>query len=141
MIGDWAKHIDEVWNYENWREKMDDRDLYTETVQAMKSIDKDPYDIRRIGSYDGEYECSWFEFVSLADFHYDSGYGGTEVATDLIILFTDGTWMERKEYDGSEWWQYVKPPNFRKSIFDIPNEIKSLQGCGFLSDIHGEEEE
>ena len=59
MIEDWAKHIDEVWNDENWREKMDDRNLYTETVQAMKSIDKDPYDIRRIGSYDGEYECSW----------------------------------------------------------------------------------
>ena len=42
MIEDWAKHIDEVWNDENWREKMDDRNLYTETVQAMKSIDKDP---------------------------------------------------------------------------------------------------
>ena len=115
--------------------------LYAETVQAMKSIDKDPSDIGRIGSYDGEYECTWVEFCSLADFHYNSGYGGTEVATDLIIMFTDGTWMERKEYDGSEWWSYVTPPNLRNSIFHFPNEIKSLQGYGFLSDINGDDDE
>lgn len=138
---DWSEMIDDVWNNENWREDMDDRNLYTETVQAMKGIDKDPSDIGRIGSYDCEYECTWAEFKELAGFHYDSGYGGTKVATDLIILFKDGTWMERREYDGSEWWRYVTPPIFRKSLLHIPKEIEYLQGRGFLSDIHEEEEE
>jgi len=138
MIDDWEKHIDEIWNDENWRGTlMDEENLYTETVEAMKSIDKNPSDIGRIGSYDGDYECTWLEFMSLADFHYDSGYGGTKVATDLIILFRDGTWMERKEYDGSEWWSYVTPPDFRRSLWDFPKKIESLRGSGFLSHIHG----
>ena len=133
-----AEHIDEVWNgnrLDVWREN-----LYADTVQTMEQIDKKPSDIGRIGSYDGEYECTWSEFKKLADFNYDSGYGGTKVATDLIILFRDGTWLERNEYDGSEWWTYRTPPDFN-SLFDIPKEIESLQGRGFLSDIHEEEEE
>jgi hypothetical protein len=31
----------------------------------------------------------------------------------------DGTWSERGEYDGSEWWNYQKCP-------DIPSELKRV---------------
>jgi len=29
----------------------------------------------------------------------------------------DGTWTERREYDGSEWWKYMKTP-------EIPEKLK-----------------
>lgn len=37
------------------------------------------------------------------DFDYDSGYGCQEVFG--TIVFTDGTWLTRGQYDGSEWWE------------------------------------
>lgn len=52
---------------------------------------------------------AWKEFAELADDEYDSSYGSPEVATDLIIRFSDGKHMWREEYDGSEWWGYVSP--------------------------------
>ena len=42
------------------------------------------------------------------DFKYDEGFGGQELFG--YIWYTDGTWSERAEYDGSEWWMYKRPP-------------------------------
>ena len=46
------------------------------------------------------------------DFEYDAGYGDQDVHGN--IWYTDGTWSERAEYDGAEWWEHKKCP-------DIPN--------------------
>lgn len=40
---------------------------------------------------------------------YDDGYG-SQVWSGWIT-FTDGTWIERHEYDGSEWWEYKETPS------------------------------
>lgn len=49
-------------------------------------------------------------FLAAIDFDYDSGYGHQEV--DGYIWYQDlGTWSERGEYDGSEWWEYQSCPN------------------------------
>ena len=50
------------------------------------------------------------------DFNYDNGYGGQELYG--YIWYTDGTWSERGEYDGSEWWEYKKTPQKDISIED-----------------------
>lgn len=43
------------------------------------------------------------------DFNYDCGYGGQELFGN--IWYEDGSWSERGEYDGSEWWEHkVCPP-------------------------------
>ena len=47
-------------------------------------------------------------YNSLRDINYDSGYGTQYVYG--FIVFTDGTWLERKEYDGSEWWGSKRMP-------------------------------
>lgn len=39
---------------------------------------------------------------------YDSGFGIQELFG--TIWYTDGTWSERCEYDGSEWWEYRERP-------------------------------
>lgn len=44
------------------------------------------------------------EFIKSIDVEYDSGYGGQRLFG--TIWFTDGTWFDRGEYDGSEWWHY-----------------------------------
>lgn len=40
---------------------------------------------------------------------YDDGYG-SQVWSGWVS-FTDGTWIERHEYDGSEWWEYKETPS------------------------------
>ena len=68
-----------------------------------------------IGSIDGKYKCSWEEFLDLANFEYHDGYGGQEVASDLIIVFKDGIKMYRHEYDGSECWNHqVIPKEYKR---------------------------
>ena len=68
----------------------------------------------------GEYEAhdlhegwthkDWGEFLLGINKSYDSGFGGQELYG--VIWYTDGTWSERGEYDGSEWWAYKKAPEW-----------------------------
>ena len=48
------------------------------------------------------------ESLDIEDRDYDSGFGGQELFG--TITFKDGTWLERGEYDGSEWWEYKTTP-------------------------------
>jgi len=47
-------------------------------------------------------------FCSVLNIEYDSGYGSQEL--DGYIWYADGTWSDRGEYDGSEWWQHQVCP-------------------------------
>ncbi len=51
---------------------------------------------------EGYTEEEYNEFLSQLDFEYDSGYGMQVL--DGTIWMQDGTWIDRGEYDGSEWW-------------------------------------
>lgn len=66
-------------------------------------------DVNFIGSADGEYFCTYEEFKVLADVEYNDGYGGQEVASDLVIRLNDGGLLYRHEYDGAEEWYVHKP--------------------------------
>lgn len=57
------------------------------------------------------------------DFDYDSGYGGQEIYG--FIWYEDGTFSERGEYDGSEWFSYVKTPEIPVHLL-IEGEKKLL---------------
>lgn len=59
-------------------------------------------------------EEDWNKFLSDIDFEYDCGYGGQNLFG--TIWYADGTWSDRGEYDGSEWWNYNQCPN-------IPTEL------------------
>ena len=54
------------------------------------------------------------QFLTDLDFEYDSGYGGQRLFG--TIWYEDGTWSERGEYDGSEWWEHHECPQ-------IPEEL------------------
>ncbi len=53
-------------------------------------------------------EEEYKQFLDNLDFSYDSGYGGQNI--EGTIWYIDGTWSERKEYDGMEWWTHKKVP-------------------------------
>lgn len=57
------------------------------------------------------------KFLQSLDFNYDDGYGLQKIEGN--IWYQDGTWSDRGEYDGSEWWQY-------QSVPEIPEECTLL---------------
>ena len=93
--------------------------LLAETLEALTEMKRDPQSIIFIGSEDTGHCCTWEEFQVLADIEYDDGFGAQEIASDLIIVFSDGFKLERHEYDGSEYWVTQKPfimPEITKPI-------------------------
>lgn len=48
------------------------------------------------------------QFLTNLDFEYDEGFGTQELYG--IVWLEDGTWLSRREYDGSEWWEHHLMP-------------------------------
>lgn len=51
---------------------------------------------------------------SLSKIDYDDGYGSQSLFG--LILMNDGSWYERGEYDGSEWWSHKQMPSVDEVI-------------------------
>lgn len=61
-------------------------------------------------------EKQYSDFLNKIDFLYDSGYGSPEI--DGFIWYKNGTWSERGEYDGSEWWEYKNTPEIPEILMN-----------------------
>jgi len=95
---------------------MDHRtNLLQETISNITEHDRSVDDVQYVsrstsGWDDIEPEwCTWEEFASRADFEYYAGYGGEEINTSLKVVGSNW-WLERHEYDGSEWWEFKTMP-------------------------------
>ena len=56
--------------------------------------------------------------------NYYKGFGCAEIRSDLVIVGWNW-WLERREYDGSEWWELkIKPyiPNDTKEVTSLTGE-------------------
>ena len=123
-----------------------DTNLKTETLKALEGAGKTINDILWIGCK--EFMIDIDEFWKLADTEYYSGFGGQEVASDLIIV-GDNWWLERYSYDGAEWWAYKCKPNapFKKcdctalTIRQLPQETWGWKTLKELNSIGAEVEE
>lgn len=98
----------------------DQKNLLRETIAEIARAKRTTAEIVFIGSPWTGHSCTWDEFTRLADIEYNSGYGGAEVAGDLRVVFNDGGFMAREEYDGSEWWAYHGP------ALNLPTERKPI---------------
>jgi hypothetical protein len=118
------------------------RNLKQETLEELKDIGKSIEDIVALNvqavpetqyEEDDDYGVVYEDYIELEgytpkkisqiiendfDFDYNEGYG--QQIVHGIILFNDGSWMVRKNYDGAEWWSYFKP----KSVEDVKNYFK-----------------
>ena len=85
------------------------QDTLTAIEQAGKTLD----DFRWAGNHEGSLSLGWGGFKDLADFEYGYDAG---VCKDLVIVFHDGSWLERAEYDGATWWMYKRTPVLQASV-------------------------
>ncbi len=83
------------------------KNLLEETVQKLVAHLKTPDDVRWVGNE--EVSITWEQFSELADNNYDERFGRQDVARDLMVV-GDNWWLERGEYDGSEWWEFKSIP-------------------------------
>ena len=81
--------------------------LLKETIDILQENDKTINDIEWIAN--GSVEIPIATFIDKANKEYDDGFGGTEVIESLIVVGKDW-WLERHEYDGSEWWEFKTLP-------------------------------
>jgi hypothetical protein len=79
------------------------------------NYDSTDEDVERITLVEGGAEELYAAFLDKLDFQYDNGYGGQYLFG--VIWFTDGTWAERGEYDGAEWWEIKECP-------EVPEYLK-----------------
>lgn len=74
-------------------------------------------------------EIDWDRMLKelhLDNWVYDSGYGQEEFMG--YITFKDsGTWIMRREYDGSEWWATFSKPNIDHTIEQIKKDDEYLR--------------
>jgi|TARA_R110000803_G_scaffold106598_2_gene174697 hypothetical protein len=60
---------------------------------------------------DGKVYESYDSFLARAKYiQYDAGYGGHEILLSLKVVGHDW-WLQRGEYDGSEWWDAMVAPD------------------------------
>ncbi len=91
-----------------------------ETLLSITNNNKTPTDISFIALGD-KYVLDVVTFLNNCNFTYDNGYGSANIPENLLIVFKDGSWLERGEYDGSEWWEYKQVPLLPKFKVDILN--------------------
>ena len=73
--------------------------------------DERPVVIQLVAAYSQE---EYDKFLEKINFEYDNGFGLQLLSG--IIWYKDGTWSERGEYDGSEWWEYKSRPKFPRYL-------------------------
>lgn len=95
--------------------------LKEETLQILENNGKSVDDIEWIGTR--EYTKPFDRELSVLDVEYDNGFGGQEIAGDLVVVGKD-FWLERDEYDGSEWWEFKTMPI--KPIISFAQRIERL---------------
>lgn len=84
-----------------------------ELIEVLKAYNKTIDDIVWVGYDDGEIDLK--SFLDNIDFEYDNGYGGISISLGLMVVGNDW-WLERYEYDGSEWWDFKKYPKRPEKI-------------------------
>lgn len=102
---------------------MDDmyRNLLKETIEILNEYNKSLDDVDWFGWSDGYLPLE--RIREILDVNYDAGFGGIEISPRLIICGKDW-WLERNEYDGSEWWEYKEQPTKPKQQAEPKQRVK-----------------
>ena len=103
--------------------------LLKETVSILEDNNKSLSDIEWIGTSREYVDIN--KFIEIADTSYDDDYGSPKVAEDLLIV-GNNWWLERHEYDGSEWWEYKELPTKAEKFLDLKAlTIEQAKKIGF----------
>ncbi len=106
-----------------------------ETLKILKDNNKTSLDILWCGSVEFGW-FTWEDFIEIAPQDYNSGFGGQEIAKDLLIV-GDNWYLERYEYDGSEWWEFKKIPQ-KPEKYNKPKTINNGDSWATLEEMNRE---
>jgi hypothetical protein len=81
------------------------QDLLTAITRAGKK-EEDVLYIADMDSYASLSEV----LEQCSDLTFDDGYGVAEVNIDLVVMFSDGSWLARVENSGLEQWEHTSVP-------------------------------
>lgn len=104
--------------------------LLSETKKVLSDNGKTPKDVRWVGTR--HIAATWGNFAQVANVEYSAGFGAPQVAQDLIIV-GDGWWMERHEYDGSEWWEFKEMPDMPLAEVVVKVVVVSEEEVGWVN--------
>lgn len=96
-------------------------DLIQETKDFISALGYKKEDIQWMGGRD--FAIPIDDFWNSKPQFYSAGYGWQEVAPDFKVAFKDHSWIQREEYDGSEWWEYYHYPEMPLRIESVNNFI------------------
>ena len=96
---------------EEFMEHINDRVVKCAGIWLDRSYGKDVKPFNLCQQYSNE---QYIAFINSLDFKYDAGFGGQELYG--TIWYEDGTWSERGEYDGSEWWEHHVCPEIPEGL-------------------------
>lgn len=90
----------------------------TETLDMLQyACGKTVHDVLFVQTKKSQVSMQTF-LRSIKGFEYDNGFGGHRINLDLKIVGKDW-WLEREEYDGSEWWVFKTMPVRRAQTMSI----------------------
>lgn len=95
--------------------------LLTETLQILNRHNKTPKGFLWVG--DCYKKTTWENFEKIANINYDNSWGCNEICENLLVV-GDGWWLERGEYDGSEWWEFKQNPVCESNNFSVLLSVK-----------------
>ena len=79
-----------------------------ETITALHRNSYNIHDIAWIGNHEYAVPIQEFFDVALRTNYNKDAYGSPlAIPMDLFIVMKDGSYFERREYDGSERWEYI----------------------------------
>ena len=97
--------------------------LLDETLKCMEEHNKTEFDVKFVSSF--RLCTDWEHFKLNSNFEYDDGYGCNEINLNLKIV-GDNWWLERHEYDGSEWWEYKEIDSIDMFRIAKPHEVMNM---------------
>lgn len=84
--------------------------LLEDTREELHENNKKEKEVLWVGSYDGGYSITWELFQGIAkNINYRSEFHAAFIPSDLVVV-GDGWWLERGEWEGSEYWIFKQPP-------------------------------
>ena len=112
--------------------------LKLETIEVLQEQGKTIEDIVWVGCK--QFKIPVEKFLEIANRYYDNGFGGQEVAVDLIVVGKD-FWLERHDYDGSEWWEYKEMPQEPQRTAEDLNTVFSMYSYDSLGDMYDKQKQ
>lgn len=97
--------------------------LYVETTQVLKDNNKTWDDVRCLLIRNKALQSCFASQV--LDINYHNGYGSEDISLDFKVV-GDDWWLERAEYDGSEWWEFKTMPELPEQFCEDEQEFAKL---------------